>query len=183
MPRPSKNFLDFYYEYGVDHTNRRIFLHGDIEEDKCKYIIQAIIFMQITKDKPIEIYISTTGGDEYEMFGLYDVIKSCPCHVITVAFGKVMSAGVLVLAAGDERMAYSNTFFMVHESWWDDGPEKFSQKKAVMNHYKELYDVWINLMAESTKVSATKWKQFCEGPDRYFRVDMAKEIGLIDKVI
>ena len=139
--------------------------------------------MQSNKEKSIEIYISTHGGDEYEMFGLYDLLKGCPCHVITIGFGKVMSAGVLLLAAGDERFAYPNTSFMVHESWWEDGPERYSQKKAVMGHYKDLYDVWINCMAESTKFSATKWKQFCEGPDRYFRVEMAKEIGLIDKVI
>jgi ATP-dependent Clp protease protease subunit len=51
---------------------------------------------------PIEFIINTPGGEADEMFALYDVMRQVKtkCDIETYGLGKVMSAGVLILAAG-----------------------------------------------------------------------------------
>ena len=53
------------------------------------------------KKKPM-VYISTYGGSADDMFGLYDIMRQVKdtSEIHTVGVGKVMSAGVLLLAAG-----------------------------------------------------------------------------------
>lgn len=184
MTSIKRDWIDIYFEHGVDQTNRRIFLHGGIEEDSIKQVIKGIYLLQSSnKEKPIEIYVGTLGGDEYEMFGLYDVIRSCDSHIITIGIGKVMSAGPLILAAGDERRAFPNTSFMVHESWWDSPDLKWSEHDKVIKHYGELTKKWASLMESRTGTSAKMWLKMCKGPDEYFGVEKAKKLGIIDKIL
>jgi ATP-dependent protease ClpP protease subunit len=50
----------------------------------------------------MEFVLSTHGGSAEEMFAIYDVMRNVKkdCDIITSGLGKVMSAGVLLLAAG-----------------------------------------------------------------------------------
>ena len=52
--------------------------------------------------KPFRMYISTHGGVVSDMFSILDVMDLVKrnCEVETVGIGKVMSAGVLMLANG-----------------------------------------------------------------------------------
>jgi ATP-dependent Clp protease protease subunit len=184
MPKISKDAVDIYFEYGVDQTNRRIFLHDVIDEDSIRQVIKGIFLLQsINKEKPIEIYVGTLGGDTYEMFGLYDVIRSCESHIVTIGVGKVQSAGPLILAAGDERKAFKNTSFMVHESWYSVEVENVSSHEKLWKHSRYLEDKWARCMEDRTGTLAKKWVKLCKGPDYFFGVDKAMEFGIIDSII
>ena len=67
---------------------------------------------------PIELVISTTGGSAHDMFTLYDTMRLIreECEIVTVGLGKVMSAGVLLLAAGTKgtRKIGKNCRVMIH---------------------------------------------------------------------
>jgi ATP-dependent Clp protease protease subunit len=131
---------------------------------------------------PVEIYIGTPGGSVYNMFGLYDMIRSCPCHVKTIGVGQVMSAGPLILTAGDERLAYRNAWFMIHEDTWDlEG--KLSDHRTEMKHGEQLLMRWADLMEQRTKTPAKKWKKLAGPPDFYFDAPEAVELGIIDKIL
>lgn len=184
MPKISKDVVDIYFEYGVDQANRRIFLHNQIDEDSIRHVIQGIYLLQsINHEKSIEIYVGTLGGDVYEMFGLYDVIRNCESRIITIGVGKVMSAGPLILAAGDERRAFKNTSFMVHEEWYSIEEEKVSDHERALKHTKYLEAKWSQCMEDRTGLSAKKWAKMCKGPDYFFDVDKAIEFGIIDNII
>ena len=178
------DFYDTYFEYNVDVKNRRLFLYGDIDEDTIGKLIKGILILESNNiDKPIEIIMSSCGGDEYEMLAAYDVIKNCKCHVITVAVGKLMSAAPLIFAAGDERIAYLNTWFMFHESSY--GIEaKHTDIKAEAKHYEEIEQQWCDLMALHTKLSAKEWRlKYNSKPDQYCDVQQAMKWGLVDTII
>ncbi len=52
---------------------------------------------------PIKFYISTYGGNADDMFSIYDMMNMLPRKTVRftpIGIGKVMSAGVLVLANG-----------------------------------------------------------------------------------
>jgi len=120
---------------GLPQT-RVINLFGDLDEEKIENICTSLLFLketcceEIPKDpsdpesdlktiiQPIEFYISTWGGDALGMFAIYDLMRVTreECEINTFAIGKVMSAGVLLLAAGTKgnRKIGKNTRIMMH---------------------------------------------------------------------
>jgi|GEM_PF-644292 len=68
--------------------------------------------------KPIEFIVSTQGGSAAEMFSIYDMMRHVQkdFEIHTLGIGKVMSAGVLILAAGTKgkRKIGENCRVMIH---------------------------------------------------------------------
>lgn len=185
MAKIGREWLEIYFENGVDVQNRRIFLIGEISEESASDIIKGMYLMQsMSIEKPITIYIYTEGGNEYAMFAIYDVIKQCACDVETVAMGEVLSAGPILVAAGTKGKRYSlpNTFFMVHESWDTIGDVKLSDNKNIIKHHSALETRWLLLMEENTGISHKKWQKMCVGPDKYFDANKAIELGIVDYI-
>jgi ATP-dependent protease ClpP protease subunit len=122
---------------------RMISLYGDLDEKKATDIVSDLfafhemkesieqqlkkmspkekkqILPQLAHKDPIKFLISTFGGNAVDMFGIYDcmrMVKDGGVEVHTVGSGKVMSAGVLLLAAGTKgkRLIGKNCRVMVH---------------------------------------------------------------------
>lgn len=177
---------DTLFFYGVDKTGRRIFFFDDVDNMPIGIVIKALYVMESeNKKKPIQLFVGSYGGCEYDMFALYDVIQSLKCPVHTVALGKCMSAAPLLVACGKkgQRYAAPNTIFMVHQGHGDIGG-KVDEVKNDLEHWKTLEERWNTLMAKHTKKPAAFWKEQCgKVGDRYFDASQAKEWGLIDKVL
>lgn len=187
MGRITKDWVEAYYEYGIDPANRRIFLDGEIDADSASYIRRGILYMESeSDDKPIELWVCSEGGDEYGMFSIYDVLRTVKCPIHTIATGLCMSAAPLLVAGGfkGERYATPNSWFMVHESWTDDGgPKRLTEKKREADHETEMTKRWAELMDRHTKLSAKQWLQKCNKVgDYFFDADKAVEYGLVDQL-
>tara|TARA_R110000765_G_scaffold26536_1_gene64794 strand:- start:475 stop:1149 length:675 start_codon:yes stop_codon:yes gene_type:complete len=118
---------------GNDKDPRIIGLFGSVEEEKAGELCYHLVTMsepdlpdedddgnEIPVEKPADItfYISTYGGSADDMFSIYDVMNfvKTRCDVVTCGLGKVMSAGVLLLAAGTKgkRKIGRNCRVMIH---------------------------------------------------------------------
>jgi len=112
-----------------DKDPRIIGLFGSVEEEKAGELCYHLITMSepntaiIEDEEPepledITFYVSTYGGSADDMFSIYDVMNFAKsrCDVSTVGLGKVMSAGVLLLAAGTKgkRKIGRNCRVMIH---------------------------------------------------------------------
>ena len=84
-------------------------LFCDVTEEKVGEVIHGLLYLDhiyktvaADQKKPIDFYISTYGGSADDMFSLYDVMRQIreDNEIHTIGMGKVMSAGVLLLAAG-----------------------------------------------------------------------------------
>ena len=82
--------------------DRTILLHGGVNEETIAQVIAGLAHLAGINNEEIRLVISTYGGSVHEMFALYDMIKYIKCPVRTIALGKVMSAGVLLLASGEK---------------------------------------------------------------------------------
>lgn len=186
MAKVSRDWLDVYFDYGVDRTNRRIFMFDDIEESSIGMVIKGLYYMDSESiDKPIELFIGSFGGDEYEMFALYDVIRTLRAPIYTTAVGKCMSAAPLLVACGEVGFRYAtpHTFFMVHEGWDNFGEARYDSMEAEIKHRKNISSKWAELMAKHTKKDSKFWQKLCEKPaDYFFDAYQAQEWGLVDHV-
>ena len=176
--------LEAAIEWGVDVRGRRIFLHGDVGEESIGTAIRGLYVMSDMSEEPIELFITSYGGEIDESFALHDVCRTIKVPVHTVALGKCMSAAPLLLACGEpgERYATANTIFMLHSATIDlEGTvaNVASIAKAEIVRMEKMD----RLLAEYTTMNYRHWARMSSGNiDRYFDADQALEWGLIDNI-
>ena len=83
-----------------------LFFMGEVNEENATNAIAAMMMYNealagSSDADDLQMYISTHGGEADEMFAMYDVMKYVQRNndIVTIGIGKVMSAGVVLLAA------------------------------------------------------------------------------------
>lgn len=172
---------------GLRHhdANRIVVLYGDVNEQSISNVIAQLFFHANDSTRPINLVISTCGGSVDEMFALYDVIKFLPCPVHTFALGKVMSAGILLLASGAKghRMVGKSARLMIHPISSGMGGNLFE----IINETNELKRMQANMVEALVNESSMTKKQLeqlmAKGTDKYLTPEEAIKLGIVDKVI
>lgn len=166
-----------------DHT-RKIVISGVIKEDTAAIFLEQLVsYEHLDVTKPITIYIDTYGGSVDAAMSIYDAIATCGCPIRTVGIGKVMSAGVLILAAGDKGHRYitQNARIMMHQvSGGVAGTIKDIDIAA--QEISRLQDVFVNLLS---KHSGKKTVEILEdiSRDKYLTSYDAVKYGLVDHLV
>ena len=179
---------------------RNIVICGDITEELSSQIMQSLFYYGSAvslgaanftdlenEPDPIVMNISTCGGSAIEMFGIYDVMRdiSKKVKVHTYGVGKVMSAGVLLLAAGTkgERKIGRNCRVMIHGIMGGyhgnitNMENEIAEVKWVQKRYIE------NLVNE-TNLSKKKVKSMLsQQVDTYLSAEEAVKYGIADIVV
>lgn len=196
MGRPIQNKQAHFTAEGEDggpqapaqiySAERIIFLSGEVSEALITQIIAGMISLAIhDATTPIKLIISTYGGSIDEMFALYDTIKYIPCPVHTVGMGKIMSAGVLLLAAGapGSRMIGENARIMIHPTSGVSAGTFFQVKNDTDEHLRQQLQME-KLISRETKITDQKVKELMRvGYDVYLTPKQALDLGIVDQII
>ena len=174
---------------------RVIGLFSDVEQEKIAETCQSLIYMnesnKIQKEeedkKSIEFYISTYGGSADDMFALYDLMNVVKedTEIHTIGLGKVMSAGVLLLAAGSKgkRRIGKNCRVMIHNVMGGTAgslPNLTNELEAI----QQLQDDYVSALVENTKLSRKRLtKMLNEKVNIYLSAEEAVEHGIADIII
>lgn len=96
-----QEWVEAYFEHGVDVANRRVFIE-EINEETIVAAVKGLYLMEtMDENAPCEMFISSYGGSIYDALALYDIMNTLKCPIHTFAYGKCMSSAVLLLAAGE----------------------------------------------------------------------------------
>lgn len=176
-----------YQQIAVDagDSSRLVVLHGDVNESSVSLVVGQLLHLASLSNKPIHLVISTYGGSVDEMFTLYDTIKFIPCPVHTIALGKVMSAGVLLLASGTKgkRMIGKSARIMIHPVSGGVAGNVFEVMNDTKEH-KRLQDQMVSAIVKETKATKSEIEKImASGHDYYLLPDQAVKMGIVDKVI
>ena len=166
---------------------RIISLYGPVDEEMIEKTITSMMALSYMGDDTIQMIISTGGGLATEMFALYDVMRNIreDIEIVTLGLGKVMSAGVLLLAAGTKgkRKIGKHTRVMIHGLKTDLG----GYLNDIKNDYDELRaieKVYIDALSKETNMTKTKLRElFAERRDIFISAEEAVEYGIADEVI
>ena len=135
---------------------------------------------------PIDMVISTPGGNADDMFAIYDTMRSIRDEVPikTRGIGKVMSAGVVLLAAGTkgERSIGKNCRVMLHSVIGGHvGP--MHQLDAEMEEIRNIQDQYIAVLSEETKMTKRYLRNLLKKKvNIYLSATEAIELGIADKI-
>jgi len=163
---------------------RSMIVTGPVDEDMSSGITRNLLTMNAEDPfTPIVMYLNTYGGTVHDMMAIYDVMQFIKAPIYTVGFGKVMSAGVLLLAAGeaDHRYALPHTSIMIHRIR-GGALGTVEDIEASGDHMASLQSVSETLLFKHTKITKKQMKDFMSGADSYIDTTTARKLGLIDHI-
>jgi ATP-dependent Clp protease, protease subunit len=166
-------------------STRMVLLHGEVTEHVTAQVIGQLLHLANVAHTPIYLVVSTYGGAMDEMFSLYDTIKFLPCPVHTVALGKVMSAGVLLLASGvkGKRLIGSSARIMMHPMSGGLLGNVFEMENQT-KEAKRMQELMITSLVKETKMTREQINKVMNPMLDYYVVPKdAVKFGIVDKII
>lgn len=166
--------------------DRIIYFAGEVSELACSQAIAALfMYAKSNPKKPVYLVIETYGGCVDSMNALYDAIKFVPCPVHTIGLGKIMSAGVLILAAGEKghRQIGPSARVMTHAAHGEFDGNIFEFKNEY-KEFKRLEEQRLERIARETGTDIETWNQLNESHgDRYLAPAECIELGIVDSLL
>lgn len=179
----------------INYKRRNIYINEDIEEEISKEIIRQIIEINdydkeqriediYYKADPINLFLTTDGGNAEEALAIYDTIKYSKTPVDIYVLGKCYSAGFVILGAGKHRFAYPNARFMTHELSYNVPYNKLTTHEDYTNEFRENQKQVNKLILSDTNIPSEELKWHYEHKkDWFMSVKEALDLGVIDKII
>jgi ATP-dependent Clp protease, protease subunit len=199
MRDPRETYMNYLVPMVVEQTNRGeraydiysrllkeriIFITGPIEDGMASLVVAQLLFLEAENPKKeVSMYINSPGGIVTSGLAIYDTMQFIRPAVSTLCTGQAASMGSLLLAAGakDLRFALPNARIMVHQ------PSGGFQGQAtdIMLHAQEILNLKRRLNEIYVKHTAQPLKKIEDALERdmFLTAEMAKDFGLIDKVI
>lgn len=194
MSSKTKPEFEEILSHGVDFKNRRIYFGvdgdgedasgGDFTWESVEATIRAIHKMSTdSANKPIELHMSSYGGETDEMLRLYDAIQNCPCQIKFYGSGKIMSSASFIMAGCDERYITPHTQVMVHKWRGGVGADTETDIKVEMQHAGEWLPEKLNqIYADNSRMPFEFWEEVTKR-NLYLTPEETVQLGLADAII
>jgi len=164
-----------------DLRARTILLTGEINEGRAQDFRESLLELHgADPTNEIIVFIDTYGGSPYAMFAMHDMMKLMPFPIHTVGIGKVMSAGVVLLAAGEKRSVTPNAIIMMHQMN-TEVQGKLSSAQAECAHVELLQNRMYELYSKYTGHSIEKISEDLQH-NKYMTAEEAIKYGLADDI-
>jgi len=199
MRDPNDTYMNYLVPMVVEQTNRGeraydiysrllkeriIFITGPIEDGMASLVVAQLLFLEAENPKKeVSMYINSPGGIVTSGLAIYDTMQFIRPAVSTLCTGQAASMGSLLLAAGakDLRFGLPNARIMVHQ------PSGGFQGQAtdIMLHAQEILNLKRRLNEIYVKHTGQPLKKIEDALERdmFLTSEMAKDFGIIDKVI
>ena len=199
MNDPANTYMNTLVPMVVEQTNRGeraydiysrllkeriVFVTGPIEDHLASLITAQLLFLEAENPKKeISMYINSPGGVVTSGMAIYDTMQFIRPAVATLCIGQAASMGSLLLAAGakDLRFAVPNARIMVHQpsgGFQGQATDIMLHAQEILNLKKRLNEIYVKHTGQPIKKIEDALER-----DYFLTADMAKDFGLIDKVI
>jgi ATP-dependent Clp protease protease subunit len=163
---------------------RIIFITGGVEDGMASLVVAQLLFLEADNPKKeISMYINSPGGVVTSGMAIYDTMQFVRPAVTTLCIGQAASMGSLLLAAGakDMRFALPNARIMLHQP--SGGFQ--GQVTDIMVHAQEILALKKRLNEIYVKHTGQPLKKIEDALERdyFLTAEMARDFGIIDKVI
>lgn len=174
----SDELSDSLLEQGIDVRNRLVYLDEEISHATFLKIFKAVTLFKDAE--PFSVIINSDGGSYYDSMAIADLISATE-NAHTVGVGRVLSAALLILAAGKQRFVSKSCWLMYHNSSYGQEGSHMEIKASVEQAEREEIQS-AEFMASRTKKSRKFWKQISDTKDYYFSSKEALKLGVVDHV-
>lgn len=136
--------------------------------------------------EPIIVYIDSYGGYVDSLAKMIETMDEVPNTIVTVAVGKAMSCGAILLSHGDVRWVGTHSRVMVHEVSSATSGDVHDMHSDSLET-KRLNKYFLGLLAKNCNIKGgydglRKLIKERDGRDIYLDADAAVEFGIADAV-
>ena len=199
MRDPVDTYMNYLVPMVVEQTNRGersydiysrllkeriIFITGPIEDGMATVIVAQLLFLEAENPKKeLSIYINSPGGIVTAGLAIYDTMQFIRPEISTLCIGQAASMGSLLLTAGSAgmRFALPNARIMVHQpsgGFQGQATDIMLHAQEILNLKKRLNEMYVKHTGQSLKKIEDALER-----DYFMTAEMARDFGLVDKVI
>ena len=199
MRDPADTYMNYLVPMVVEQTNRGeraydiysrllkeriIFITGPIDDGVASLVVAQLLFLEAENPKKeVSMYINSPGGIVTSGLAVYDTMQFIRPPVSTLCTGQAASMGSLLLAAGakDLRFALPNARIMVHQpsgGFQGQATDIMLHAQEILNLKRRLNEIYVRHTGQPLKKIEDALER-----DMFLTAEMAKDFGLIDKVI
>ena len=199
MRDPVDTYMNYLVPMVVEQTNRGeraydiysrllkeriIFITGPIEDGMATLVVAQLLFLEAENPKKeLSIYINSPGGLVTAGLAIYDTMQFVRPAISTLCIGQAASMGSLLLTAGGAgmRFALPNARIMVHQpsgGFQGQATDIMLHAQEILNLKKRLNEIYVKHTGQSLKKIEDALER-----DYFLTAEMAKDFGLVDKVI
>ena len=199
MRDPKDTYMNYLVPMVVEQTNRGeraydiysrllreriIFITGPVDDGIASLVVAQLLFLEAENPKKeVSMYINSPGGVVTSGLAIYDTMQFIRPAVSTLCTGQAASMGSLLLAAGakDLRFALPNARIMVHQpsgGFQGQATDIMLHAQEILNLKRRLNEIYVKHTGQPLKKIEDAFER-----DMFLTAEMAKEFGLIDKVI
>ena len=163
---------------------RIVFVVGPINDSVASVVTAQMLFLESEDPKKdIYVYINSPGGLVTAGLGIYDTMQYIKPQISTLCIGQAASMGSFLLSAGSKgkRFSLPNSRIMVHQpsaGFQGQATDIEIHANEVLSLKKRLNEIY----SKHTGKTVEEIKSALER-DNFMTPSMAKDFGLIDKVV
>ena len=167
-------------------NDRIIMLSDQVNDATASLVVAQLLYLEgQDNEKDISLYINSPGGSITAGMAIYDTMQYIKCDVSTICIGMAASMGAFLLSSGakGKRIALPNSEIMIHQPLISGGLSgQCTDIKIASDHLVRVRQKMNEILAENTGKPLEVIERDTER-DNYMYAAVAKEYGLIDKVI
>lgn len=168
--------------FGVE--SRTICFKDEIDKDSATTLISQLMELDKISHDQITLILNTDGGEVAASLAIYDCIRNIQSPVIIYATGICASGGLIILAAGDYRIASENSLFFYHQVVMSYIEVLSTEQIQSMQDLYNLNQLQMDrILKKRTKIKEKDWKQNFQGKTSfYFTAEQALKFNFIDLI-
>jgi len=199
MRDPVDTYMNYLVPMVVEQTNRGeraydiysrllkeriVFITGGIEDGVSALVVAQLLFLEADNPKKeINMYINSPGGVVTSGLAIYDTMQFVRPPISTLCVGQAASMGSLLLAAGAPELRFSlpNSRIMIHQpsgGFQGQATDIMLHAQEILNLKKRLNEIYVKHTGQPLKKIEDALER-----DTFLTAEMAKDFGLVDRVI
>jgi ATP-dependent Clp protease protease subunit len=172
---------------GKDRDTDEIWVNDFNEDAAGKFRDDLMSAAKGDPKRPIIVYIDSYGGAVDALASMIESMDEVQNPIITVAVGKAMSCGAVLLSHGDIRFCSKNARVMIHEVSGGVQNGDVHDQFADATEVKRLNEWFMGLLAKNCGIKGgynelRKLVKEQDGRDRYLDSADALKFGIVDVV-
>lgn len=143
------------------HDNGKFFIYGDIDETFPQNIIAPFAtlvqtYSELTSPPPIEIWISSSGGDlsyTFDLITLMELAIASEIEILTYVTSTACSAASLIAVSGSQRVVSRRAYHLLHFARGADYSHNPIMSERNLENMKFLQSEMLQIYSSKTKLN------------------------------
>lgn len=159
-------------------ATKRINIYGEIGK---AVTVESVRKQLDPKASSYELHISSVGGDVFDGYTIYNILRNTGKEITTVVEGLCASIATLIAAAGSKIIMNKTSQFMIHNPQISNMAGDAKELRAVADQLDKIKTLLIGVYQQRTGLTTERLWQMYDN-ETWLTAEEAKGLGFIDEV-